>query len=119
MIKVEDIQQYGKEQFESAVASAATLQNGAQAIAVAVGDYTCIAGGVCISGGVSIGPSCYLGTNSSIIGGVSIGEGSLVGMGSVVLRDVAANSVVVGSPARFLRPTRGAPTSPANTETRA
>lgn len=40
MIKVEDIQQYGKEQFESAVASAATLQNGAQAIAVAVGDYT-------------------------------------------------------------------------------
>jgi len=40
VIKVEDIQQYGKEQFESAVASAATLQNGAQAIAVAVGDYT-------------------------------------------------------------------------------
>lgn len=40
MIKVEDIQQYGKEQFDSAVASAATLQNGAQAIAVAVGDYT-------------------------------------------------------------------------------
>lgn len=40
MIKVEDIQHYGKEQFQSAVASAATLQNGAQAIAVAVGDYT-------------------------------------------------------------------------------
>lgn len=40
MIKVEDIQQYGKEQFESAVASATTLHNGAQAIAVAVGDYT-------------------------------------------------------------------------------
>ena len=40
MIKVEEIQQYGKEQFESAVASATTLQNGAQAIAAAVGDYT-------------------------------------------------------------------------------
>jgi hypothetical protein len=40
VIKVEDIQHYGKEQFQSAVASAATLQNGAQAIAVAVGDYT-------------------------------------------------------------------------------
>ena len=40
VIKVEEIQQYGKEQFESAVASAATLQNGAQAIATAVGDYT-------------------------------------------------------------------------------
>ena len=40
MIKVEEIQQYGKEQFESAVASATTLQNGAQEIAAAVGDYT-------------------------------------------------------------------------------
>jgi hypothetical protein len=40
VIKVEEIQQYGKEQFESAVASATTLQNGAQAIATAVGDYT-------------------------------------------------------------------------------
>ena len=40
MIKVEEIQQYGKEQFESVVASAATMQNGAQAIAAAVGDYT-------------------------------------------------------------------------------
>jgi hypothetical protein len=40
MIKVEDIQQYGKDQFESAVASATTFQNGAQAIAAAVGGYT-------------------------------------------------------------------------------
>jgi hypothetical protein len=40
MIKVEDIQQYGKEQLESVVASAATLQNGLQAIASAYGDYT-------------------------------------------------------------------------------
>jgi hypothetical protein len=40
VIKVEQIQQYGKEQFESAVASATTLQNGAQAIAAVVGDYT-------------------------------------------------------------------------------
>jgi hypothetical protein len=40
MIKVEDIQQYGKEQFETVVASATTLQNGIQAIASAYGDYT-------------------------------------------------------------------------------
>jgi phasin family protein len=40
MIKVEDIQQYGKEQFETVVASATTLQNGFQAIAGAYGDYT-------------------------------------------------------------------------------
>ena len=40
MIKVEDIQQYGKEHFETVVASATTLQNGFQAIASAYGDYT-------------------------------------------------------------------------------
>ena len=39
MVKVEDIQQYGKEQFETAVASATNLQNGIQAIASAYGDY--------------------------------------------------------------------------------
>ncbi|MDB5516358.1 MAG: hypothetical protein JWQ17_3116 [Tardiphaga sp.] len=40
MIKVEEIQQYGKEQFETAVASAGTFQRGFQAIATTVGDYT-------------------------------------------------------------------------------
>ena len=40
MVKVEDIQQYGKEQIETVVASATTLQNGLQAIASAYGDYT-------------------------------------------------------------------------------
>jgi phasin family protein len=40
MIKVEDIQQYGKEHLESVVASATSVQNGLQAIASAYGDYT-------------------------------------------------------------------------------
>lgn len=40
MIKAEDFQQYGKEQLESVSASAASVQSGAQAIAVAMGDYT-------------------------------------------------------------------------------
>ena len=40
MVKVEDIQQYGKEQLETVVASATTLQQGMQAIASAYGDYT-------------------------------------------------------------------------------
>ena len=40
MIKVEDIQQYGKEHMETVVASATTVQNGLQAIAGAYGDYT-------------------------------------------------------------------------------
>jgi hypothetical protein len=40
MIKVEDIQQYGKEHMETVVASATTVQHGLQAIATAYGDYT-------------------------------------------------------------------------------
>ena len=40
MVKVEDIQQYGKEQLDTVVASATTLQHGMQAIASAYGDYT-------------------------------------------------------------------------------
>jgi len=40
MVKVEDIQQFGKEQFESVVSSTTNLQNGLHAIASAYGDYT-------------------------------------------------------------------------------
>jgi hypothetical protein len=40
MVKVEELQQYGKEHFETVVASATTLQSGFQAIAAAYGDYT-------------------------------------------------------------------------------
>src|SRR5690349_7704507 len=39
MFKLEDIQNYGKDQFESAVAHASSLQNGLSAIVTAYGDY--------------------------------------------------------------------------------
>jgi phasin family protein len=40
MVKVEEFQQYGKEQFDAAVASANNFSSGFQAIAAAYGDYT-------------------------------------------------------------------------------
>ena len=40
MIKVEDIQQYGKQHIETVVASASSVQTGLQAIASAYGEYT-------------------------------------------------------------------------------
>ena len=40
MFKVEDMQSYGKEQYETAVAHATTMQSGLSAIANAYGDYT-------------------------------------------------------------------------------
>jgi hypothetical protein len=39
MIKPEEMQNFGKEQFDNAVASASTFQRGCQAIATSVGDY--------------------------------------------------------------------------------
>jgi hypothetical protein len=39
MVKVEDVQQYGKEQFDAAVAATNDYQKNVQAIATAFGDY--------------------------------------------------------------------------------
>ena len=39
MVKIEDIQNYGKEHLESVAASASNVQSGVQAIATAYGDY--------------------------------------------------------------------------------
>jgi len=43
-----------------------------------------------------------IGANATIICGVTIGENALVGAGAVVTKDVPANAVVVGAPARTI-----------------
>jgi acetyltransferase-like isoleucine patch superfamily enzyme len=44
-----------------------------------------------------------IGSGSTILSQVTIGENALVGAGSVVTKDVPANSVVAGNPAKVLR----------------
>lgn len=44
-----------------------------------------------------------IGTSSTILCGVTIGENAIVGAGSVVTKDVPANSIVAGVPARLLK----------------
>ena len=44
-----------------------------------------------------------IGSGATILCKVTIGENAIVGAGSVVTRDVPANSIVAGNPARFLR----------------
>jgi acetyltransferase-like isoleucine patch superfamily enzyme len=47
-----------------------------------------------------------IGSNATILCGVTIGEGALVGAGAVVTKDVPADTVVVGNPARVVRERR-------------
>ena len=44
-----------------------------------------------------------IGSNATILAGVTIGEGAIVGAGSVVTKDVPANAIVAGNPAKILR----------------
>jgi acetyltransferase-like isoleucine patch superfamily enzyme len=44
-----------------------------------------------------------IGSGSTILSNVRIGENAIVGAGSVVTKDVPANSIVAGNPARLLR----------------
>lgn len=44
-----------------------------------------------------------IGSNATILCGVTIGENALVGAGAVVTKDVAPNTVVAGSPAKFIK----------------
>lgn len=44
-----------------------------------------------------------IGSGSTILANVIIGENAIIGAGAVVTKDVAANTIVVGNPARLLR----------------
>ena len=44
-----------------------------------------------------------IGSNATILAGITIGENALVGAGAVVTKDVAANTVVVGNPAKVIK----------------
>jgi acetyltransferase-like isoleucine patch superfamily enzyme len=44
-----------------------------------------------------------IGSGSTVLSSVTVGENAIVGAGSVVTKDVPANAIVAGNPARVLR----------------
>ena len=60
--------------------------------------------------------SASIGSGTTILSNVVIGENAIVGAGSVVTRDVPANSVVAGNPARVLRYITDTPCATSSTQ---
>lgn len=52
---------------------------------------------------IRLGKNVWVGSNSTILRGVTVGDNAIIAAGSVVTKDVAANTVVGGVPARHIR----------------
>ena len=52
---------------------------------------------------IRLGRNVWVGSNATILQGVTIGDNAVVAAGSVVTKDVAANTVVGGVPARVIK----------------
>lgn len=52
---------------------------------------------------IIIGENCWIGTNVRICKGVTIGDNSIVAACSVVTKDVPANCIVAGNPAKIVK----------------
>jgi len=55
-----------------------------------------------LGGGVHIGKNCWISPNVAIKQQIKVGDKALVGLGAVVIRDVDANTVIIGNPGKTL-----------------
>jgi sugar O-acyltransferase (sialic acid O-acetyltransferase NeuD family) len=70
---------------------------------VVINDYVTLSPGVHVSGNVTLGEGCLVGTGANIIEKLWLGEWSIIGAGSTIVKDVPANSTVVGIPGKVIK----------------
>ena len=54
-------------------------------------------------GEICIGNNVWIGQNVTILANVNIGDNVIIGANTVITKDIPANSIVVGNPARVIR----------------
>ncbi len=65
-----------------------------------LGAFTSLMPGCCLGGDITVGEGVLVGANATVLQGLTIGDGATIGAGAVVVRDVEADTTVVGVPAR-------------------
>jgi len=68
-----------------------------------IDDNVVISPGVIICGDCGIHENVFIGAGSTIIQGIQIGKNSIIAAGATVTKDVPANQVWGGTPARFIK----------------
>lgn len=58
---------------------------------------------ICLPKSIELGKNVWIGSNATILSGVKIGDNAVVAAGAVVNKDVKANSIVGGVPAKFIK----------------
>ena len=53
--------------------------------------------------GITIGDNVWVGARSIVLDGTTIGDNTIIGAGSVVSKDIPANVIALGSPAKIIK----------------
>ncbi|OIQ23677.1 MAG: acetyltransferase [Lacinutrix sp. MedPE-SW] len=68
-----------------------------------IADYVHISPNAALAGNVIVGEGTHIGLGANVIPGIKIGKWCVIGAGSTVIEDIPDFSVVVGSPAKFIK----------------